>query len=144
MIGPVSGSGGQGTSIDVPADGSNTVDHVRACPITRPKCFVMNTIAHSTMGNLVVGNYDLNPGVPGGVISGNAFIYNMSTHLWTLLQPRGSLSSKTTLYGIRQNGGPGSPDYILEFPDTEEVTGLSPLRTADQPGWAFPEARSRA
>jgi hypothetical protein len=112
-LGPVSGSGGQWTSIDVPADGSNTVDHVRACPISRPKCFVMNTIAHSTMGNLVVGNYDLNPGAPGEVISGNAFIYNMSTDLWTLLQLGGSLSSKTTLYGIWQNGGPGSPNYTL-------------------------------
>ena len=40
-LGPVSGSGGQWTSIDVPADGSNTVGHVRACPITRPNCFVM-------------------------------------------------------------------------------------------------------
>jgi hypothetical protein len=112
-LGPPNGSGGEWTTIDVPADGTDTVGHVRACPKTRPGCFVMNTIAHSTMGNLVVGNYDLNPGVPGGVISGNAFIYNMSTHLWTLLQLGGSMSSKTTLYGIWQNGGPGSPNYTL-------------------------------
>ena len=112
-LGPVSGSGGQWTSIDVPADGSNTVGHVRACPIARPNCFVRNTIAHSTMGDLVVGNYDLNRGVPGGLISANAFIYNMSTHLWTLLRLGGSLASVTTLYGIWQNGGPGSPDYTL-------------------------------
>jgi hypothetical protein len=38
----------------------------------RRRCFVMDTIAHSTMGNLVAGNYDLNPSVPGGVVSGNA------------------------------------------------------------------------
>jgi hypothetical protein len=111
-LGPVSGSGGSWTPIEVPADGSNTVDQVRACPINRPGCFVMNTIAHSTMGDLVVGNYDLNP-VPGEVISGNAFIYNMSTHQWTLLQLGGSLASGTTLYGIWQNGGPGSPNYTL-------------------------------
>ena len=111
-LGPVSGSGGSWTSIDVPADGSNTVDHIRACPVTRPGCFVLDTIAHSTMGNLVVGNYDLNP-APGRLISGNAFIYNMSTHLWTLLRLGGSLSSATTLYGIWQNGGPGSPNYTL-------------------------------
>ena len=43
-------------------------------PHTRPNCFVRNTIAHSTMGDLVVGNYDLNPGVPGGLITANAFI----------------------------------------------------------------------
>jgi hypothetical protein len=43
----------------------------------------MDTIAHSTMGDLVVGNYDLNLGQG---VSGNAFIYNMSTRQWTLLQ----------------------------------------------------------
>jgi len=108
-LGPVSG-GGTWTTIDVPADGRNTVDGVRACPSDQPGCMVMDTIAHSTMGNLVVGNYDLNP---GHGVSGNAFIYNMSTHQWTLLQLGGSLSSGTTLYGIWQNGGPGSPSYTL-------------------------------
>jgi hypothetical protein len=65
------------------------------------------------MGNLVVGNYDLNPTVRGGVISGNAFIYNMTRRQWTLLRLGGSLSSQTTLYGIWQDGGPGSPHYTL-------------------------------
>jgi hypothetical protein len=37
----------------------------------------------------------------------------MSTRQWTLLQLGGSLSSQTTLYGIWQNGGPGSPNYTL-------------------------------
>ncbi|MFY9670007.1 MAG: hypothetical protein WAK44_18805, partial [Trebonia sp.] len=76
----------------------------------QPGCVVMDTIAHSTMGNLVVGNYDLNL---GHGVSGNAFIYNMTTHQWTLLQLGGSLASGTTLYGIWQNGGPGSPNYTL-------------------------------
>jgi hypothetical protein len=108
-LGPVSG-GGTWTTIDVPANGSNTVGGVRACPSDQPGCMVMDTIAHSTMGNLVVGNYDLNL---GHGVSGNAFIYNMTTHQWTLLQLGGSLSSQTTLYGIWQNGGPGSPNYTL-------------------------------
>jgi hypothetical protein len=108
-LGPVSG-GGTWTTIDVPANGSNTVGGVRACPSDQPDCMVMDTIAHSTMGNLVVGNYDLNL---GHGVSGNAFIYNMTTHQWTLLQLGGSLSSQTTLYGIWQNGGPGSPNYTL-------------------------------
>jgi hypothetical protein len=108
-LGPVSG-GGTWTTIDVPADGSNTVGGVRACPSGQPGCVVMDTIAHSTMGNLVVGNYDLNL---GHGVSGNAFIYNMTTHQWTLLQLGGSLASGTTLYGIWQNGGPGSPNYTL-------------------------------
>ena len=108
-LGPVSG-GGTWTTIDVPADGGNTAGGVRACPSDQPGCVVMDTIAHSTMGNLVVGNYDLNL---GHGVSGNAFIYNMTTHQWTLLQLGGSLASGTTLYGIWQNGGPGSPNYTL-------------------------------
>jgi len=109
-LGPVSGRGGSWTPIDVPADGSNTVGGVRACPPDQPGCFVMDTIAHSTMGDLVVGNYDLNL---GNGVSGNAFIYNMTTQQWTLLQLGGSLASGTTLYGIWQDGGPGSPTYTL-------------------------------
>ena len=112
-LGPVSGWGGSWTSIDVPADGLHTAGHVRACPRARRHCFVMDTIAHSTMGDLVVGNYDLNPSVRGGVVSGNAFIYNMTRNQWTLLRLGGSLSSETTLYGIWQDGGPASPDYTL-------------------------------
>ena len=112
-LGPVSGSGGSWTSIDVPAGGAHTAGHVRACPRARANCFVMDTVAHSTMGDLVVGNYDLNPSVPGGVTSANAFIYNTSRHQWTLLDLGGSLSSQTTLYGIWQDGGNSSPNYTL-------------------------------
>jgi len=108
-LGPVSG-GGTWTTIDVPSDGSNTVGGVRACPSGQPGCMVMDTIAHSTMGDLVVGNYDLSL---GNGVSGNAFIYNMSTGQYTLLQLGGSLASGTTLYGVWQNGGPGSPTYTL-------------------------------
>jgi len=65
------------------------------------------------MGNLVVGNYDLNPTVRGGVASGNAFIYNMTRRQWTLLRMHGSLSTKSTFYGIWQDGGPHSPRFTL-------------------------------
>jgi hypothetical protein len=112
-LGPVSGKGGSWTRIDVPAHGQRTVGGVRACPRSRHGCFVMDTIPHSTMGDLVVGNYDLHPSVRGGVISGNAFIYNMSRRRWTLLRLGGSLSSKTTLYGIWQDGGPSSSNYTV-------------------------------
>ena len=112
-LGPLSGRGGSWRYIDVPAHGRHVTGHVRACPRSRPRCFVMDTIAHSTMGNLVVGNYDLKPTVHGGLVSGNAFIYNITKHQWTLLQMHGSLSTKTSLYGIWQNGGPGSPNYTL-------------------------------
>ncbi len=112
-LGPLSGRGGSWRSIDVPANGRHVTGHVRACPRSRPRCFVMDTIAHSTMGDLVVGNYDLKPMVHGGLVSGNAFIYNIVRHQWTLLQMHGSLSTKTSLYGIWQHGGPGSPRYTL-------------------------------
>ena len=111
--GPVSGSGGKWTSIVVPAHGAHTTGHARACPASRTKCFVMDTIAHSTMGNLVVGNYDLNPSKPGGVASGDAFIYNLTTHMWTLSRLHGSMSNLSTFYGIWQDGGAGSSRYTL-------------------------------
>ncbi len=112
-LGRVSGRGGSWKSINVPAYGRHVTGHVRACPVSRRRCHVMDTIPHSTMGNLVVGNYDLNPTVRGGVVSGNAFIYNMTSRRWTLLRMHGSLSTKSTFYGIWQNGGPGSPRYTL-------------------------------
>jgi hypothetical protein len=86
---------------------------------------VMDTIAHSTMGNLVVGNYDL---TVGHGVSGNAFIYNMATGQWTLLQLGGSLASGTTLYGIWQNGGPGSPDYTLAGGSSAHLSSLRTQR----------------
>ena len=112
-LGPLSGRGGSWKSIDVPAYGRHVTGHVRACPRSRRGCHVMDTIPHSTMGNLVVGNYDLNPTVRGGVVSGNAFIYNITKRRWTLLRMHGSLSTKTTLYAIWQDGGPRSPHYTL-------------------------------
>jgi hypothetical protein len=58
---------------------------------------VWNTIPHSTMGGLVVGNYDLE-GVPA---SANAFIYEVATKRWTLFALPGC--DLTTAYGIWQN-----------------------------------------
>ena len=110
-LGPVRGSGGSWTSIDVPA-GAPIRSAPAACPRARARCFVIDTIAkhHGQSGG---GQPDLNPSVPGGVISANAFIYNMSRHQWTLLDLGRSLSSQTTLYGIWQDGGKSSPDYTL-------------------------------
>jgi hypothetical protein len=112
-LGALSGRGGSWTSIDVPAYGRHVTGHVRACPRSRRGCHVLDTIPHSTMGNLVVGNYNLNPTVRGGLVSGNAFIYNITRRQWTLIQMHGSLSTKTSLYGIWQDGGPRSPRYTL-------------------------------
>lgn len=56
---------------------------------------LVNTIAHSNMGSLVVGNYDTD------LATGHAFIYNLATEAWTNLNPMGSAS--VTAYGIWQN-----------------------------------------
>lgn len=58
---------------------------------------VWNTIAHSTMGDLVVGNYDLLD-VP---LSGNAFIFDIAKGTWRLFDFSGC--TLTTAYGIWQN-----------------------------------------
>lgn len=69
---------------------------------------VLNTIPHSTMGNFVVGNYDL---ASSPTTTGNAFIYNISANSWTVLDI-GSKTNDTTVYGIWQNGI-GSTSYTL-------------------------------
>ena len=112
-LGPVSGGGGSWTTIDVPANGKAVVGHTKACRVSGSNCFVMDTIPHSTMGDLVVGDYDLNLGGAHRAVSANAFIYNLRTHRWTLLKLGGGTSNGTTLYGIWQNGGDRSPNYTL-------------------------------
>lgn len=66
---------------------------------------LLNTICHSTMGDLVVGNYDTE------LVAGNAFIYNVKSNKWVNLNPTGSKS--TTAYGIWQNGGSQSCSYTI-------------------------------
>lgn len=93
--GPVSG-GGTWTQIDVP---SSSVGGA----------IVENTIPHSTMGDLVVGNYDLQ----GVAASGNAFVYNMATQIWTIFdQAFGGTDQLTSAYAIWQNGI-GSTSYTI-------------------------------
>lgn len=79
--GPVDGIGGTWTSLD-------------ATPLVTSGT-LLNTIAHSNMGDLVVGNYDTN------ITTGNAFIYDRINETWTNLNPGGSAS--VTAYGIWQN-----------------------------------------
>jgi subtilase-type serine protease len=55
----------------------------------------LETIAHSTFGNQVVGNYDTR------LATGNAFIYNITTGTYTTNDVPGALS--TTAYGIYGN-----------------------------------------
>ncbi|MFN4015252.1 MAG: DUF4114 domain-containing protein [Reyranella sp.] len=101
--GPVNGVGGTWTQIDVPSNGVNVVGGVVI------GTQVADTILHSTMGNLVVGNYDLDP---SGEAGANAFIYDIVSEQYTLLNINGSYDNLTSLYGIWQNGV-GSNSYTI-------------------------------
>lgn len=57
---------------------------------------VINTICHSTMGDLIVGNYDTN------LVQGKAFIYNIKTHQYIDITHDDIIS--ITAYGIWYNG----------------------------------------
>lgn len=83
-VGSVSGTGGTWTQIDVPNSvASGTVS---------------NTIPHSTMGNVVVGNYDIDNG-----LTANSFIYNITTGTFTAMTIGGSTDNLTSAYGVWQN-----------------------------------------
>src|SRR6185436_5138971 len=58
---------------------------------------VINTICHSTMHNLIVGNYDTI------LIAGKAFIYDIEKHTYYDIIKPGAQS--ITAYGIWYNGG---------------------------------------
>ena len=85
-------------------DGSGTWSEINV-PSGLAGGAVANTIPHSTMGDLVVGNYDL-VGLPA---SGNAFIYNLASDSYTLL----SIGDLATAYGIWQNGDSSSTRYTI-------------------------------
>ena len=73
---------------------------------------VRNRIPHSTMGELVVGNYDLTAADPGKF---NAFIYNIHTGKYQQLKLKlesGIVAELVTAYGIWQNGI-GSTSYTI-------------------------------
>ena len=82
---------GHWTQIDVP-------DHVAGGRVA-------NTLAHSTMGDLVVGNYDI-AGKPG---SGNGFVYDIKTGTFTPLR----IGDLATAYGVWQNGDSSSSSYTI-------------------------------
>jgi len=82
--GPLDGSGNNWIKIDMPDDVAGGT--------------VLNTIPHSTMGDMIVGNYDLQGDTPGKF---NAFIYNINTGEYRklTLEPYPFV----TAYGIWQN-----------------------------------------
>jgi hypothetical protein len=84
-----------------PTDGSGTWQTIdfpiaAATPSPSPGEQVLNTIVHSTMGGLAVGNFDTN------LVTGRAFVYDIAANSWKeLIKPSVSI----TAYGIWYNGG---------------------------------------
>ena len=71
---------------------------------------VWNTLLHSTMGDLAVGNYD----ILNEDGSGNAFIYNLRTGKYTVFDAAfGGTDQLTTAYGIWQDERGGSRYTIV-------------------------------
>jgi len=96
--GPISGTGGSWTQINVPDSSVSGT--------------VANTIPHSVMGQIVVGNYNLVVGGSSAVL-GNAFLYNIVTGSWTIFDAAfGGTDKLTSAYGIWQNGI-GSTSYTI-------------------------------
>ncbi len=98
-----------------PVNGSGTWTQIDATPLLTVGETLLNTIAHSNMGDLVVGNYDTS------LATGKAFIYNRITDEWRNLNPGNTAS--VTAYGIWQNGGGTSTRYTI-------AGGQSDLSTA--------------
>jgi len=79
-----------------PTDGSGTWQTIDYGGPLLPGEQVLNTIVHSTMGGLAVGNFDTD------LVTGRAFVYDIAANSWKeLIKPSVSI----TAYGIWYNGG---------------------------------------
>ncbi|NBV47240.1 MAG: hypothetical protein EBR86_16795 [Planctomycetia bacterium] len=95
--GPVNGVGGTWTSLSFPGS--------------------IDTIAHSTYGDLVVGNYDTQ------LDNGKGFVYSVSENSFRTLEFNGITPTSWTAYGIVQNQN-GSYTIAGGFSLAPSVTGL--------------------
>ena len=88
-------SGGLGCLYTGSLDGSGTWTTIVPTPLTSDP--IIFTICHSTMGNLIVGNYDTI------LIQGKAFIYDINTKKYYNIVNPSAIS--ITAYGIWHDGG---------------------------------------
>lgn len=76
-------------------DGANAPGQQLTTLVAGSASTTINTIAHSTFGNQVVGNFDTT------LATGNAFLYNIPTNTFTTINRPGAVS--TTAYGVYGN-----------------------------------------
>lgn len=81
---------------------------------------VINTIAHSTMGNIVVGNYEVEASNAEGKL-GKAFIYDIRTKAYYDIIKPGAKS--ITAYGVWHNGD-NSYTICGGYSDLDPVSGI--------------------
>jgi len=87
---------------------------------------VGDTIPHSTMGNLVVGNFNTQSSNLG-----QAFIYNITDQTYSKL----SFGDVTSAFGIWQNGGSASTQYTIVGGYTAVAGGSSSMPAEGQVGY---------
>jgi hypothetical protein len=99
----VGGLNGNGTwtTITAPGDGISTVG---------------DTIPHSNMGNIAVGDFDY----VGMEAQGNGFIFDFVQNTYKTVS-FGAFT--TTIYGVWQDGGPGSTQYTMVGGYSDVVNG---------------------
>jgi hypothetical protein len=88
----------QGLLYQGAADGSTLDGYSTLYPSSLTEDTIINTLGHSTMNGIVVGNYDTN------LATGKAFIYDINNHTYYPLDKPGGTAS-ITAYGIWYNGG---------------------------------------
>lgn len=88
--------GGLGCLYEGKLDGSGTWTNIVPTGLTSDP--VLNTIAHSTHGDLVVGNFDTQ------LTRGRAFLYNILDKTYVEIKPTLQVAS-ITAYGVWHNGG---------------------------------------
>ncbi len=107
----------KGMIYDGPLDGSGTWTSLQV-----PGADIGATIPHSTMGSLVVGNYNLLTDLSVG----HPFVYDIDTQSYERLDINGAYAA--TVYGVWQNGGETSTSYTI-------IGGLS--QTSSSKGQGF-------
>ncbi len=81
------------------SDGSTLNGYSTLNPASLTTDTIINTLGHSVMNGIVVGNYDTN------IATGKAFIYNINTGSYFNLTKIPTPSLSITAYGIWYNGG---------------------------------------